>query len=95
MLYLWVLVLGVFSSLALSAVGLILLGGVLFVGIGVAGAIQHEPLLAVLLRAGAVSLTLQIGYASRLIGTLVWPRPYARTKRWASDIAAGLRSWRL
>ena len=95
MLYLCVLTLGVFSSLALSAVGLILLSSVLFVGLGVAGAIHHEPLLAVLLKAVAVSLTLQIGYASPLFGSLLWPQPYARTKQWASDIAAGLRSWRL
>ena len=70
MFYLCVLLLGTFSSVVLSVAGLILLSSVLFVGIGVAGAIQHEPLLTVLHKAGAVSLIFQLTYAAPLICAL-------------------------
>lgn len=90
MLYLYVLALGVLSSLVLSVAGLIALGSLLVVGVGVAGAIHHVPVLLVLLKAGAVTVTLQFAYAS----PLVWPLPYGWSKRWASTVAASLRSWR-
>lgn len=81
MLYVCVLLLGVFSSFVLSAAGLILLSSVLFVGIGVAGAIQHELLFAVLLKAVAVSITLQFAYALPLICALFRSPSVGRPRR--------------
>ena len=95
MLYLCVVVLGALSSFALSAAGVFAVSSVLVVGVGVAGAVTHQPLLGVLLEAGAVSITLQLAYAVPLLWALVWPLPYAWTKRWAVLIAASVRSWRL
>ena len=91
MIYLCVFVIGVVSRLAFSVASLAVIIGALAVMTGVAGAIHHESIGYVLVRAGTISILVMASYIVPVI-IAAHPRALARVRRLAKSIVATLRS---